>query len=55
MFVSGFNARRPAFGAGVGEDRAGVFTVRRPGVVVVDDVGLARLHPGFRAARVPRG
>ena len=29
-------------------------SVPEKGTVVVDDVGLARLHPGFRAARVPR-
>ena len=32
-----------------------VFDRTEKGTVVVDDVGLARLHPGFRSARVPRG
>ncbi len=32
-----------------------VFDRTEAGTVVVDDVGLAELHPGFRAARVPRG
>ena len=32
-----------------------IFDGSEAGTVVVDDVGLARLHPGFRAARVPRG
>lgn len=32
-----------------------VFDQTEEGTVVVDDVGLARLHPGFLTARVPRG
>ena len=32
-----------------------VFDRTEKGTVVVDDVGLSRLHPAFKAARVPRG
>ena len=32
-----------------------VFDRMEKGTVVVDDMGLSRLHPGFTAARVPRG
>lgn len=32
-----------------------VFDQAEKGTVVVDDVGLAQLHPGFLSARVPRG
>ena len=32
-----------------------VFDRTEKGTVVVDDVGLAQLHPGFLSARVPRG
>ncbi len=32
-----------------------VFDQTEKGTVVVDDVGLAQLHPGFLSARVPRG
>ncbi len=32
-----------------------VFDRTEKGTVVVDDLGLAQLHPGFLTARVPRG
>ena len=50
-----FAADNPAFDPGTLRTVALVFDGTESGTVVVDDVGLAQLHPGFRAARVPRG
>ena len=49
-----FAAANPAFAPGTLRAIALVFDGSDAGTVVVDDLGLARLHPGFRAARVPR-
>ena len=53
--LSDFAAVNPAFDPGGLREVLLVFDRTEKGTVVVDDVGLARLHPGFRAARVPRG
>ncbi len=50
-----FAAQNPAFDPASLSAVSLVFDQSDAGTVVVDDVGLARLHPGFRAARVPRG
>ncbi len=50
-----FAADNPAFDPATLRAVALVFDRSDAGTVVVDDVGLAQLHPGFRAARVPRG
>ena len=50
-----FAAENPAFDPETLRAVLLVFDRTEKGTVVVDDVGLARLHPGFRAARVPRG
>ena len=50
-----FAVDNPAFDPGTLRTVALVFNGTESGTVVVDDVGLAQLHPGFRAARVPRG
>ena len=50
-----FAADNPAFDPAALRAVALVFDRSDAGTVVVDDVGLAHLHPGFRAARVPRG
>ena len=48
-----FAAANPAFDPATLRAVALIFDRSDAGTVVVDDVGLARLHPGFRAARVP--
>ncbi len=53
--LSDFAADNPAFDPGALRTVALVFDGTGAGTVVVDDIGLAQLHPGFRAARVPRG
>ena len=53
--LSDFAEENPAFDPGDLRAVLLVFDRTEKGTVVVDDVGLARLHPGFRAARVPRG
>ncbi len=50
-----FAADNPAFDPATLRVVALVFDQSDAGTVVVDDVGLAQLHPGFRAARVPPG
>ncbi len=50
-----FAADNPAFDPGTLRAVALVFDGSDAGTVVVDDVGVAQLHPGFRAARVPTG
>ncbi|MYB08171.1 MAG: hypothetical protein F4Y24_17670 [Gemmatimonadetes bacterium] len=50
-----FAADNPAFDPGTLRAVALVFDGSDAGTVVVDDVGVSRLHPGFRAARVPPG
>ena len=50
-----FAADNRAFEPGTLREVALIFDRSGAGTVVVDDVGLAQLHPGFRAARVPRG
>ena len=50
-----FAADNPAFDPATLRAVALVFDGTGAGTVVLDDVGLAQLHPGFRAARVPRG
>ena len=52
--LSDFSAENPAFDPGTLRAIALVFDGTEAGTVVVDDVGLAHLHPGFRGARVPR-
>ena len=52
--LSDFSAENPAFDPGTLRAIALVFDGTEAGTVVVDDVGLARMHPGFRGARVPR-
>ncbi len=49
-----FAAANAAFDPAAVRTVALVFDQTAAGTVVVDDVGLSRLHPGFRAARVPR-
>jgi len=49
-----FSAANPAFAPETLRAIALIFDGSEAGTVVVDDMGLARLHPGFRAARVPR-
>ena len=49
-----FVADNPALDPAALRAVALVFDGTRAGTVVVDDVGLAQLHQGFRAARVPR-
>ena len=49
-----FAADNPAFDPATLRAVALVFDGSDAGTVVVDDVGLAQLHPGFRSARVPR-
>ncbi|MCY3677592.1 MAG: MFS transporter [Gemmatimonadetes bacterium] len=49
-----FVAGNPAFNPAALRAVALVFDGTDAGTVVVDDVGLAQLHQGFRAARVPR-
>ena len=51
--LSDFAAENPAFDPGTLRSVALVFDRTEAGTVVVDDVGLARLHPGFLGARVP--
>ena len=53
--LSDFAGENPAFDPGTLRAVLLVFDRTEKGTVVVDDVGLARLHPGFRAARVPPG
>ncbi len=53
--LSDFAAENPAFDPVALRAVALVFDRTDAGTVVVDDIGLAQLHPGFRAARVPRG
>ncbi len=53
--LSDFAAANPAFDPAGVREIALVFDRTPAGTIVVDDVGLARLHPGFTAARVPRG
>ena len=48
-----FGAANPGFAPGTLRAIALMFDRSDAGTVVVDDVGLAQLHPGFRAARVP--
>ena len=50
-----FAAANPAFDPATLRSVGLVFDRTHAGTVVVDDVGLSQLHPGFRAARVPRG
>ena len=50
-----FAAANPDFDPATLRSVGLVFDRTGAGTVVVDDVGLAELHPGFRAARVPRG
>ncbi|MDE2980619.1 MAG: MFS transporter [Gemmatimonadota bacterium] len=50
-----FAADNPAFDPAALRAVALVFDGSDAGTVVVDDVGLAEMHPGFRAARVPPG
>ncbi len=50
-----FARANPAFDPATLRAVALVFDQSDAGTVVVDDVGLAQLHPGFRAARVPPG
>ena len=50
-----FAAANPAFAPETLHAISLIFDGSDAGTVVVDDVGLAQLHPGFRAARVPRG
>ncbi len=52
--LSDFAAENPAFDPGTLRAVSLVFDQTEKGTVVVDDVGLARLHPGFLSARVPR-
>ena len=51
--LSDFAADNPAFDPGTLRSVALVFDRTEAGTVVVDGVGLARLHPGFLGARVP--
>ena len=53
--LTDFAAENPEFDLPALGEIALVFDRSGAGTVVVDDVGLARLHPGFRGARVPRG
>ena len=53
--LSDFAEENPGFEPGGLRAVLLMFDRAEKGTVVVDDVGLARLHPGFRAARVPRG
>ncbi len=53
--LADFAAENAAFNPATMREIALVFDHSGAGTVVVDDVGLAWLHPGFRAARVPRG
>ena len=53
--LSDFAADNPAFDPGTLRSVALVFDRAEAGTVVVDDVGLARPHPAFLSARVPRG
>ena len=50
-----FAVDNPAFDPGTLRAVALVFDGSDAGTVVVDDVGVSHLHPGFRAARVPPG
>ncbi|MXX73681.1 MAG: hypothetical protein F4Y73_17735 [Gemmatimonadetes bacterium] len=50
-----FAVDNPAFDPGTLRAVALVFDGSDVGTVVVDDVGVSHLHPGFRAARVPPG
>lgn len=51
--LSDFAAANPAFDAATLREVRLVFDLVEAGTVAVDDVGLARMHPGFLAARVP--
>ncbi|MDE2875059.1 MAG: hypothetical protein OXU69_00750 [Gemmatimonadota bacterium] len=53
--LSDFEGDNPAFDPRGLREVLLVFDRTEKGTVVVDDVGLARPHPGFRSARVPRG
>ncbi len=53
--LSDFAAENRAFDPGTLRAVLLVFDQAEKGTVVVDDVGLAQLHPGFLTARVPRG
>ena len=53
--LSDFAAENRAFDPGTLRAVSLVFDQAEKGTVVVDDVGLAQLHPGFLTARVPRG
>ncbi|MCY4572409.1 MAG: hypothetical protein OXF01_06365, partial [Gemmatimonadetes bacterium] len=53
--LSDFVAVNRAFDPGRLRTVSLVFDQTEKGTVVVDDVGLAQLHPGFLSARVPRG
>ncbi len=53
--LSDFAAENPAFDPATLRAVSLVFDRTDKGTVVVDDVGLAWLHPGFTSARVPRG
>ncbi len=52
--LSDFAAANPAFDPATLATVALIFDRTEAGTVVVDDVGLSRLHPAFRGARVPR-
>ena len=53
--LADFAAENPAFDPATLRAVSLVFDRTEAGTVVVDDVGLARPHPGFLGARVPRG
>ena len=53
--LSDFAAENRAFDPGTLRAVLLVFDQAEKGTVVVDDIGLAQLHPGFLSARVPRG
>ncbi len=53
--LSDFAAENTAFNPKSLRSISLVFDRTEKGTVVVDDVGLAQLHPGFLTARVPRG
>ena len=53
--LSDFTAENRAFDPGTLRSVSLVFDQTDKGTVVVDDVGLAQLHPGFLSARVPKG
>ena len=53
--LSDFAAQNGAFDPGTLRAVSLVFDRTEKGTVVLDDVGLAQLHPGFLTARVPRG